>query len=114
MRHFLTVSRQRTCQLRTYTLGVRENEWRMRCPFCGEQGNHYADACPHIGTGNARANILNESNKCSTCFEVNCPQGRQCPRFNILCTYCLRNGHHSEFANIQTDQDKYWRNNKNA
>ncbi|VDL84446.1 unnamed protein product [Nippostrongylus brasiliensis] len=100
MRHFLSVARKRTCFIRLYQKGVGSDEKTMRCPFYQAQGDHYADSCDIIKTGQERRRFLDRANRCTICLELQCPQGNKCPKFNKRCIHCQKKGHNSAVCHL--------------
>ncbi|KAK5980173.1 hypothetical protein GCK32_010981 [Trichostrongylus colubriformis] len=70
---------------RDESLGVPP--WRI-CAFCGAEGIHFSDACPHVRDGDTRLDIVYEKGLCECCLEA--PRGHSCRYRSRECWYCQR------------------------
>ncbi|EYC30355.1 hypothetical protein Y032_0005g2602 [Ancylostoma ceylanicum] len=84
----------------------------IRCTFCGQDGLHYSDSCPHITDGDDRWHFVREQGLYPHCLE-RCDPRRDCCSKKKKCWYCsvventiLRylipkdGAHHRAFCNI--------------
>ncbi|EYC29867.1 hypothetical protein Y032_0005g2307 [Ancylostoma ceylanicum] len=90
----------------------------IRCTFCGQNGLHYSDSCPHITDGDDRWFFVREQGLCPHCLE-RCDPRRECWSKKKKCWYCsvventiLRflipndGGHHRALCNIPNSEGK--------